>query len=114
MEKLREEASSNDTICRDFSFGFDNYNQTILEGVEGYDGAEITSHPGYAGTMFLPMLLFLTLSFPQFLKIEKQNWKRTLPIFLLFCWPQYRAARVIFYGLFKKSPKWQKEKNPIS
>ena len=97
LEEWKEKANSNITICKDLTYPH-------LE-------AEISNHPGYAMTMLGPMLLVLILTFPHFWKLEKHNWKKTLPIFLLFSWPQYRSARVIFFGLFKKNPKWRKEKD---
>ena len=100
LEEWKEKANSNISICKDLIFN-------------PYFGEEpdISNHPGYGMTMLGPMLLVLILTFPHFWKLEKHNWKKTLPIFLLFSWPQYRSARVIFFGLFKKNPKWRKEKD---
>ena len=44
------------------------------------------------------------------------NWKKrlmSLPFLLLQCWPQYRMARILYLGLWKKDKMWRSEKETM-
>ena len=58
-------------------------------------------------TMVIVCFSFLMITW-QWMRIEKEKLK-TLPILLLQLWPQYRCLRVIYFGCFKKDPRWREE-----
>ena len=64
---------------------------------------------GYA--MLAPILLMTFFSLRQWWRLEK-SWNRlwTLPLVLLQVFPQYRALRILYLGLWKKA-SWRAEKD---
>ena len=65
---------------------------------------------GYA--MLAPILLMTFFSLRQWWRLEK-SWNRlwTLPLVLLQVFPQYRALRILYLGLWKKAASWRAEKD---
>ena len=59
-----------------------------------------------------PVMLSFVFTIPQWWKIENDKQKKiyTLPWLLLLLWPQYRVARLLYYG-FKKSSSYSKERS---
>ena len=64
---------------------------------------------GYA--MIGPILLMTIFTIRQWWSCEK-NWARifTLPLVILQIFPQYKALRILYLALWKKSPTWKDEK----
>ena len=67
------------------------------------------------GALSLVVLSILWMGMAvQWFKIEtKENRQKikTLPLLILFVYPQWRALRVLYYGKIKKDPEWKQMKN---
>ena len=64
---------------------------------------------GYA--MLVPILIMTIFTLRQWWRLEK-SWNRlwTLPLVVFQFFPQYRALRILYLGLWKKA-SWRKEKD---
>ena len=64
--------------------------------------------------MISPIVLVNVFTFFHWWNIENTLKKRihTLPLFILQIWPQYRVARILYFGLYrdKNGTKWKEEK----
>ena len=70
-------------------------------------------HVKFGLAIMAPVILSFLFLIPQWLKIEDSKQKRlkTFPLLLLQIWPQYRVAKLLYYGFyFKRNPKYAKEK----
>ena len=62
-----------------------------------------------------PVFFSFLFTLSHWWKLE-ENWKKrlmSLPFLLLQCWPQYRMARILYLGLWKKDKMWRSEKETI-
>ena len=65
---------------------------------------------GYA--MLAPILLMTIFSLRQWWRLEKiENRLRTLPLVFMQFFPQYRALRILYLGLKKRTREWREEIN---
>ena len=64
----------------------------------------------YGYVMLAPILLMTIFSLRQWWRLEKiGNRLRTLPLVFMQCFPQYRALRILYLGLWKKAGEWRTE-----
>jgi hypothetical protein len=72
------------------------------------DGSLRVRRYGYA--MLAPILLMTFFSLRQWWRLEKiGNRLRTLPLVFMQFFPQYRALRILYLGLWKKAREWREE-----
>ena len=69
------------------------------------------AHERFALGMLGPIVMTLIFTFPHFIRLERRAIKKVWPLFLLMLWPQYRAARIIFFGMILKDKRWKEEKD---
>ena len=61
--------------------------------------------------MLAPILIMTIFTLRQWWRLEKSwNRLRTLPLVVFQFFPQYRALRILYLGLWKKA-SWRKEKD---
>ena len=67
--------------------------------------------------MICPILLSMTFLLPQWWKFEKdtslQNRIWTFILVLIQFWPQWKMLQLLYMGLWKKDPDWEKEKEKL-
>ena len=73
-------------------------------------------HINFGLTMLGPMILSILFTIPHWWRIEAttSNRLKTFPLLLLLFWPQYRALRILYLGLWAKSKLWREEKFTIN
>ena len=64
-------------------------------------------HPKFGMLVFSPVVLNIMFSLYHWWQIEK-NWL-TLPLVLLQLWPQYRVAKILYLGLWKRDHRWKEK-----
>ena len=64
-------------------------------------------HPKFGMLVFSPVVVNILFSFYHWWQIEK-NWL-TLPLVLLQLWPQYRVAKILYLGLWKRDHRWKEK-----
>ena len=74
------------------------------------------THPKFAVALFIPILLATIFILPHWWRLEGTLRKRIIafPFVILQCWPQYRMAKILYLGLWKKDNKWKEEEDDIS
>ena len=96
-----------------FPSDIDIFNETICAGIEGEWG----THANFAIAMICPILLSMTFLLPQWWKFEKdtsmQNRIWTFFLVLIQFWPQWKMLQLLYMGLCKKDPDWEKEKEKL-
>ena len=79
------------------------------------DSLDYYGHPKFGILVLSPLILSFLFTLSHWWKLEG-NWKNrlmSLPFLLLQCWPQYRMARILYLGLWKKDKKWRSEKETM-
>ena len=85
----------------DWRYKFENINEEICPQSEWY------GHPKFGMLVFSPVVLNIMFSLYHWWQIEK-NWL-TLPLVLLQLWPQYRVAKILYLGLWKRDHRWKEK-----
>lgn len=66
------------------------------------------SHPRFGIAMLFPIIISTLFTLYTWWNIETDH-KLTLPLVILQCWPQYRAGKILYLGLWKQVNEWKKE-----
>ena len=72
-------------------------------------------HTNFGILALSPVLFSFLFTLSHWWKLE-ENWKKrlmSLPFLLLQCWPQYKMARILYLGFWKKNKKWRSEKETM-
>ena len=95
------------TIATLIDYGFECHSRCAEPDQEDEEDSRVRSY-GYA--MLAPILLMTIFSLRQWWRLEKiGNRLRTLPLVFMQCFPQYRALRILYLGLWKKAGEWREE-----
>lgn len=81
----------------------------ILLTVKLFTGIGVKKHPYFGTVSLLPPIMSWIGVTRHWIKIEtkeERNKLKTLPLFLLQIYPQWRALRVLYYAIIKKDRKW--------
>ena len=71
------------------------------------------NHPKYGCLTLVPLMVSFIGVTIQWYKIESnenQNKLKTLPLLICQIYPQWRALRVLYYGIIRRDPKWREMK----
>ena len=95
------------TIATLIDYGFECHSRCVQRDQEDEEDSRVRSY-GYA--MIAPILLMTIFSLRQWWRLEKiGNRLRTLPLVFMQFFPQYRALRILYLGLKKKTREWREE-----
>ena len=96
-----------------FPSDIDIFNETICAEIEGEWG----THANFAIAMICPILLSMAFLLPQWWQFEKNtsmlNRIWTFILVLIQFWPQWKMLQLLYMGLWKKDPDWEKEKQKL-
>ena len=96
------------TIAILIDYGFECHSRCV-ERDQDKEDSRVRSY-GYA--MLAPILLMTIFSLRQWWRLEKiENRLRTLPLVFMQFFPQYRALRILYLGLKKRTREWREEIN---
>ena len=87
----------------DWRYKFENINEEICQKA----GHQWNGHPKFGMLVFSPVVVNCLFSLYHWWQIEK-NWL-TLPLVLLQLWPQYRVAKILYLGLWKRDHRWKEK-----
>ena len=87
----------------DWRYKFENINEEICQKA----GRQWNGHPKFGMLVFSPVVVNIMFSLYHWWQIEK-NWL-TLPLVLLQLWPQYRVAKILYLGLWKRDHRWKEK-----
>ena len=97
------------TIAKLIDYGFFECRSRCAEEPDEED-EEDSRVRRYGYAMLAPILLMTIFSLRQWWRLEKiGNRLRTLPLVFMQCFPQYRALRILYLGLWKKAGEWRTE-----
>ena len=79
------------------------------------DSLDYYGHPKFGILVLSPLFLSFLFTLSHWWKLEGnlKNRLMSLSFLLLQCWPQYRTARILYLGLWKKDKKWRSEKETM-
>ena len=96
------------TIAILIDYGFECHSRCV-ERDQDKEDSRVRSY-GYA--MLAPILLMTIFSLRQWWRLEKiENRLRTLPLVFMQFFPQYRALRILYLGLKKRTREYREEIN---
>ena len=85
----------------DWRHKFENINEETCPKSKWY------GHPKFGMLVFSPVVVNIMFSLYHWWQIEK-NWL-TLPLVFLQLWPQYRVAKILYLGLWKRDHRWKEK-----
>ena len=73
------------------------------------------NHIFFGISMLVPVLLSTLFIIPHWLREEKPKKRllKTLPLILFQLYPQFKAAEILYTGLFKKDRLWKSKKEAM-
>ena len=78
-------------------------------------GGEFYNHTYFGISMLVPVLLSTLFIIPHWLREEKPKKRllKTLPLIIFQLYPQFKAAEILYMGLFKKDRLWKSKKEAL-
>ena len=79
------------------------------------NGGEFYNHIYFGISMLVPVLLSTLFIIPHWLREEKPKKRllKTLPLIVFQLYPQFKAAEILYLGLFKKDSLWKSKKEAL-